>query len=60
MIEPEIVTGTAPMSREEEIDAIVRSGPIGALTVAGIATAIVIGIWFLFYLLVFLPRGANP
>jgi hypothetical protein len=59
MIEPEIPRGAAQMSPEDEIDAIVRSGPIGAITVAGIATAIVVGIWFLFYLLVFLPRGAN-
>jgi hypothetical protein len=59
MIEPEIARGAPPMSRDEEIDAIVRSGPIGALTVAAIATVTVIGMWFFFYLLVFLPRGAN-
>jgi hypothetical protein len=41
----------------ESIDAIVRSGPRGAVAVAGIATAIVIALWFAFYLLVFLPRG---
>ena len=57
MIEPDIL-GTTALSREEEIDAIVRSGPIGALTVAGIATAMVVAMWLLFYLLVFLPRGA--
>ena len=34
-----------------------RSGPGGAIAVAGIATAIVIALWFAFYLLVFLPRS---
>jgi hypothetical protein len=46
-----------PGSESESIDAIVRSGPRGAVAVAGIATAIVIALWFAFYLLVFLPRG---
>ena len=35
-------------------------GPRGALTVAGIATAIVVALWFAFYLFVFLPRGVAP
>ena len=45
-------------SEDERVDAIVRSGPGGAVAVAGIATAIVIGLWLAFYLLVFLPRSA--
>jgi hypothetical protein len=45
-------------SESESVDAIVRSGPRGAIAVAGIATAIVVALWFAFYLLVFLPRGA--
>jgi hypothetical protein len=45
------------MPEEDSVDAIVRSGPRGALAVAGIATAIVVALWFAFYLLVFLPRG---
>ncbi|MDR5857488.1 hypothetical protein P9239_01525 [Caballeronia sp. LZ062] len=45
-------------SKEDaRLDEIVRSGPGGALALAGIATAIVVGIWFLFYFAVFLPRG---
>jgi hypothetical protein len=44
-------------TEEERIDAIVRSGPSGAIAVAGTSTAIVIGLWFAFYLLVFLPRS---
>jgi hypothetical protein len=39
------------------VDEIVMNGPGGALVLAGIATAIVIGLWFLFYFVVFLPRG---
>lgn len=40
------------------MDAIVRSGPTGAIALAGITTAIVVALWFAFYLLVFLPRSA--
>jgi hypothetical protein len=47
----------APGSEDEAVDAIVRSGPNGAVAVAGIATAIVIALWFAFYLFVFLPRS---
>jgi hypothetical protein len=50
----------AASSESEAVDAIVRSGPHGAIAVAGIATAIVVALWFAFYLLVFLPRGAGP
>ena len=45
------------VSEDDSVEAIVRSGPHGALMVAGIATAIVIALWIAFYLLVFLPRG---
>lgn len=50
----------ATSSENESVDAIVRSGPRGAIAVAGTATAIVVALWFAFYLLVFLPRGAVP
>jgi len=56
-----IVSQDAPPSPETEearIDDIVRSGPRGAVVVAGIATAIVIALWFAFYFMVFLPRGS--
>jgi hypothetical protein len=56
-----IVSQDAPPSPETEdarIDEIVRSGPRGAVVVAGIATAIVIVLWFAFYFMVFLPRGS--
>ena len=44
--------------REAEVEEIVRRGPGGAFAVAGVATAIVVLIFLLFYLLVYLPRGA--
>jgi hypothetical protein len=56
-----IVPQDVPLSSETEdakIDRIVRSGPRGAIVVAGIATAIVMALWFAFYFLVFLPRGS--
>jgi hypothetical protein len=56
-----IVSHDAPSSPETEdarIDEIVRSGPRGAIVIAGIATAIVVALWFAFYLMVFLPRGS--
>jgi hypothetical protein len=55
-----IVPQDVPLSPETEdakIDRIVRSGPRGAIVVAGIATAIVMALWFAFYFMVFLPRG---
>jgi hypothetical protein len=55
-----IVSRDATSSPETEvarIDEIVRSGPRGAVVVAGIATAIVMVLWFAFYFMVFLPRG---
>ncbi len=56
---PDRVPPTPQANADEDraVDAIVRSGPRGAIAVAGIATAIVIGLWFAFYFLVFLPRG---
>jgi hypothetical protein len=48
---------TDPEHEDAAVDDIVREGPQGALAVAGTATAIVIGLWFAFYFLVFLPRG---
>jgi hypothetical protein len=47
-------------SPDEAVDVIVRAGARGAVVLAGIATAIVIGLWIAFYLFVFVPRGAAP
>ena len=43
---------------ERAVERVVAAGPRGALTLAGIATAIVVALWLAFYLFVFLPRGA--
>ena len=51
-------TPSSPETEDTRIDEIVRSGPRGAVVVAGIATAIVIALWFAFYFMVFLPRGS--
>jgi hypothetical protein len=48
--------GAVPQD-EAAVNAILRSGAIGAVVLAGVGTAIVVAIWFLFYLLVFLPRA---
>jgi hypothetical protein len=41
------------------LDAIVRAGPRGAIALAGLATLIVVLIWFAFYLFVFVPRATT-
>ena len=50
----------ANTQRDAEVDAILRSGAKGAVVLAGLATAIVVAIWFAFYALVFLPRAIAP
>ena len=47
----------APPKDDEALNAILRSGAIAAVVLAGLATAIVVAIWFVFYLAVFLPRA---
>jgi hypothetical protein len=37
-----------------------QSGAKGGVALAGLATAIVVAIWFAFYLLVFMPRAITP
>ena len=39
-------------------DDFVDRGPSGAFAVAGIATLIVVAIYFAFYFFIYLPRGA--
>lgn len=50
-----------PLSPEEEdrvIEQIMREGPRGTWAVAGLATAVVVLCYLLFYVFVYLPRGA--
>jgi hypothetical protein len=42
------------------VHAIMRSGSLGAIVLAGFATAIVVALWLAFYLLVFIPRAMAP
>ena len=42
----------------DEVEAVARGGPRGAVAVAGIATVIVLAIWLAFYLFVFVPQSA--
>ncbi len=48
---------TTQDAEDREVDEIVRRGPAGAFAVAGVATAIVVAIYFIFYFVVYLPRG---
>ena len=43
---------------DRRVEEIVARGPTGAFAVAGVATAIVVAIYFVFYVVVYLPRGA--
>lgn len=44
---------------DEAVEKIVSEGPTGTWAVAGVATFIVVAIWFLFYFFAYLPRGAT-
>ena len=43
---------------DARVEEIAARGPSGTFAVAGIATAIVVAIYFAFYVFVYLPRGA--
>jgi hypothetical protein len=50
-----------PSKRDDEharVEEIVAQGPSGAFAVAAVATAIVVLMYFAFYLFIYLPRGA--
>jgi len=54
----EISSQDAVSDEDRRVEEIVEHGPIGAFAVAGIATAIVVALYFIFYFVVYLPRGA--
>src|SRR5215475_6048516 len=56
MLNSTLPSSGADEPRDTDIDAIVESGPHGAIALAGIATLVVVAIWFAFYLFVFTPR----
>jgi hypothetical protein len=45
-------------AEDRAVEEIVRQGPQGTWAVAGVATLLVVLIYFLFYFLAYLPRGA--
>jgi hypothetical protein len=45
-------------AEDKAVEEIVSRGPAGTYAVAGVATAIVLAMFFAFYFLVHLPRGA--
>jgi hypothetical protein len=45
--------------QQRRVDAIVARGPGGAFALAGIATAIVLATWLIFYFAVFVARGGG-
>ena len=56
MTQPTIDEKGAP--EDQRVDEIVGRGPSGTFAVVGVATAIVVAIYFLFYFFAYLPRGA--
>jgi len=58
MKSPMMQTPAQEQEEDRRVDEIVRRGPGGAFAVAGVATAIVVAIYFIFYFVVYLPRGA--
>ena len=57
---PIIEESEAGTLQDADVNVILRSGARGAVVLAGLATAIVVAIWFAFYLLVFVPRAITP
>ena len=47
-------------ARDAAIETIVEGGPHGAMALAGVATFLVVAMWFAFYLFVFSPRAMTP
>jgi hypothetical protein len=62
MINSEPITDDDESTTQQDAaaNAVSRSGAMGAVALAGLATAVVVAIWFAFYALVFLPRAIAP
>jgi hypothetical protein len=60
MINSEVDGADPAAPHDDRVDSIVRAGAPGAIALAGVATAVVIAIWFAFYLFVFVPRAGLP
>jgi hypothetical protein len=62
MLNSDPATGDRDASAQQDADAnaILLSGAKGAVVLAGLATVVVVAIWFAFYLFVFAPRAIAP
>jgi hypothetical protein len=60
MLNSPLVPPVSDEVADAKIDAIVGNVPTGAIALAGIATFLVVVIWFAFYLFVFMPRAMTP
>ena len=60
MINAEPALGRTEDAENAAVETIVSSGANGAKMLAGVATAVVIGLWLAFYLCVFMPRSVAP
>jgi hypothetical protein len=50
-------TAPDPALDDQRIEEIVRRGPAGTFAVVGVATFLVVAMFFIFYVFAFLPRG---
>ena len=48
----------ALLGDEDDLQRIVAGGPRGAIALAGLTVALLLGIWLAFFVFIFLPRGA--
>lgn len=60
MINSDPIADDSDARQGESLQAILRSGAKGGVALASLASAVVIALWFLFYLLVFVPRAVTP
>ena len=58
--EPTVGASDTGTQQDGPVNASQGSSGKGAAALAGLATAIVVAIWFAFYLLVFVPRATGP
>lgn len=57
IVEPPVHDG-ADAVEQSRIEAIVAAGPTGAFALAGAAVAVVLAIWWAFYVFVYIARQA--
>jgi hypothetical protein len=60
MINADPATGRTEDAENAAVERIVGTGANGAKMLAGVATAVVVGLWLAFYFYVFVPRSAPP